>query len=228
MLCKQSLDISTLKAVVFDWDNTLAESRSSLVLAVNQVLSSYGLPDWEISSKKRNSDLSFRDNFKNIFGAKADEAYKKYTAVYLQNVASHITAFPRTLETIRFFRQHHIAVMIMTNKDRRLLEYELPLLFDPKLFDNIVCGHEAKQDKPYREHLFKTLYSVLSPEEITPETVWVIGDSPQDSRCAQSAGARAIRIGDSIWKEEENTLSKDILFFDSFCSFYDALRHANL
>ena len=51
------LDISKLQYVIFDWDNTLAESRSSLVAAVNQVLAEYNLPDWEISKEKRDCNL---------------------------------------------------------------------------------------------------------------------------------------------------------------------------
>ena len=42
-----TLDLSKLEYVIFDWDNTLAESRSTLVLSVNRVLKEYGLPDWE-------------------------------------------------------------------------------------------------------------------------------------------------------------------------------------
>ena len=37
-----TLDLSKLEYVIFDWDNTLAESRSTLVLSVNRVLKEYG------------------------------------------------------------------------------------------------------------------------------------------------------------------------------------------
>ena len=49
---KYDLNIKDLKAVVFDWDNTLAESRTALVFAVNKVLAEYGLKNWEIEKKK--------------------------------------------------------------------------------------------------------------------------------------------------------------------------------
>ena len=54
------LNIKNLKIAVFDWDNTLAESRTALVYSINQVLKEYGLNDWETEKKKRNNDLSFR------------------------------------------------------------------------------------------------------------------------------------------------------------------------
>ncbi len=219
---KKVLDISPLKVAVFDWDNTLAESRSTLVYAVNQVLPQYGLDPWEKVCHKRNPDLSFRDNFPLIFGKNADEAYEKYAQIYLQNVRRFISAFPKTHEVLAFLKNHGVKLMIMTNKDRRLLEYELPLLFDPDLFDNIVCGHEAQADKPDGNHLIFTLKDVMKPAEICPESVWVIGDSSVDSRCAQNAGARAIRIGQPIFGQTEQA-QKNVLYFDSFVDFYENL-----
>ena len=72
----EKLNLTELQYVLFDWDNTLAESRTALVATVNQVLSEYGLPSWEVSSRKRDRNLSFRDNFPNIFGPeKAAEAF---------------------------------------------------------------------------------------------------------------------------------------------------------
>ena len=47
------LNVSELQYVIFDWDNTLAESRNTLVLAVNRVLDEYGLPDWTQVRDKR-------------------------------------------------------------------------------------------------------------------------------------------------------------------------------
>lgn len=221
-----NLNITGLKTAVFDWDNTLAESRSTLVYAINQVSSQYGLEEWDIVKKKRDNNLSFRDNFPRIFGDKAEEAYDRYTKIYLQNVSQIITAFPKTHEVLAFFKQNGISVMIMTNKDRVLFDYELPLLFNPDIFDNIVCGHEAEEDKPYAGHLIWTVKGVLNSEQISPTSVWVIGDSPQDSACARAAGARPIRIGKPIWGNE-NEQETGICFFDSFVDFYQSLLLSN-
>ncbi len=216
------LNLKELKAAVFDWDNTLAESRTALVYCVNQVLQEYSMPEWDIVKAKRDNTLSFRDNFPRIFSDKASEAYEKYTKIYLQNVSKMITTFPKTLEVLQFLKSRGVKIMVMSNKDRKLLDYELPLLFNPALFDNVVCGHEAIKDKPYGEHLFWTLKDMFKPQQINRQNVWVIGDSPQDSACAKNAGALPIRIGKSIWEDETNDTS-GIIFFDSFVDFYKTL-----
>lgn len=222
----KELNIKGLKAAVFDWDNTLAQSRPPLVYAINTVLREYDMPDWETVKQLRDNNLSFKDNFPRIFGSNADEAYEKYKQIYLKIVKDLIRAFPKTTETLRFFKDNNVPVMIMTNKDRELLEYELPVLFDPALFDKIVCGHEAGRDKPEADHLIYTLQGFLNPFQINATNVWLIGDSPQDSGCAQRTGARAIRIGKDIWNDENETL-EDVLFFDSFVDFYQELLLSN-
>lgn len=218
----EKLNLQELKAAVFDWDNTLAESRTALVFCVNKVLQEYHLPQWEEVKGKRDNKLSFRDNFPRIFGDKAEEAYEKYTKIYLQNVGKMITVFPKTLEVLQLLKSQGVKLMVMSNKDRKLLNYELPLLFNPNLFDNVVCGHEASKDKPYGEHLFWTLKNMFTPQQINRQNVWVIGDSPQDSECAKNAGALPIRIGKSIW-EDETIDTSGIVFFDSFVDFYKTL-----
>lgn len=218
----EKLNLKELKAAVFDWDNTLAESRTALVFCVNKVLQEYNMPEWNIVKAKRDNTLSFRDNFPRIFGDKAAEAYEKYTKIYLKNVGRMITAFPKTLDVLQFLKSKGVKLMVMSNKDRKLLDYELPLLFNPEIFDNVVCGHEAPKDKPHGEHLLWTLKDIFTPQQINMQNVWVIGDSPQDSACAKNAGALPIRIGKSIW-EDETTDTSGIVFFDSFVDFYKTL-----
>lgn len=217
------LDISKLRYVLFDWDNTLAESRTALVKVVNQVLAEYGLPAWDEVKKYRDNDLSFRDNFPNIFGKeKAADAYERYAALYWDQVPSLIKTFPGVVETLEFFRRRQIPMIIVSNKDRRLLERELPILFNPDWFLRIVCGHEAARDKPYPEQIFYALAGLLKPEEITPPKVMMVGDSSQDSRCALAANARAVRIGCPIWGENEEP-QPAIEYFADFKGFYAAL-----
>lgn len=222
----EKLNLAELQYVLFDWDNTLAESRTALVATVNQVLSEYGLPSWEVSSRKRDRNLSFRDNFPNIFGPeKAAEAYRRYAELYLQNVPSMISTFPGVKETLSFFHDRGIPMIIMTNKDRRLLEFELPLLFVPELFARIVAGHEAPRDKPYPDHAFYSLRGLLKPEDFSPRKVWIVGDSSQDSSCALAAHALGVRIGRPIWNDEDD-LAPGIIRFDDFREFLKSLKNS--
>ena len=110
----QPLPIEKVKLVIFDWDNTLAETRTPLTFAVNKILKDYGMPDWEEVKKLRDTNLSFRDNFPRIFGSKAEEAYKKYAAIYLQNVKNLISSFKGTQEVLNWLKAHGIRTLAAT------------------------------------------------------------------------------------------------------------------
>jgi len=217
-----NFNISDIKAVVFDWDNTLAQSSPPLVYAVNEVLKDFHLPCWEIVKAKRDRDLSFRDNFPRIFGQNADQAYRTYKNIYLKIAPQMISRTPFAAEVLNYFKKRGIPILLMTNKDRELLEFELPILFDPEYFDCIVCGHEAMQDKPHGDHLFYTLNKCPLSQNICMKDVLVVGDSPQDSACALACGAKAVRIGKSSF-DELNLQNEDIIYFDSFVDFYESL-----
>ena len=216
----KTLELKHIKAVVFDWDNTLAQSRPALKYAVNQVLQSYHMPSWDEVKNKRDDNLSFRDNFPIIFKDKAHDAYEKYKKIYLKTAPDIITRTPYSLQVLNYFKKRGIPIFLMTNKDRTLLEFELPILFEPEYFDCIVCGHEAKKDKPYADHLLYTLEHCRFKGKICPKDVLVIGDSPQDSACAIACGATAVRIG-SLYDNENHC--DNIFYFDSFVDFYQSL-----
>lgn len=220
---KMNLDISQLRYVLFDWDNTLAETRTALVTVINEVLEEYQMPGWDEVKKRRDEDLSFRDNFPNIFGDKAEAAYHRYRELYKSQIESLISTFSCVQKTLDFFSRQHIPMIIMTNKDRLLLDLELPFLFNPSIFAKIVAGHEAPKDKPSPEHAYYSLQGYLKPEEITPQNVWIIGDSSQDSDCAIAANAQAIRIGKPIWNDDHK-IDERILYFDSFCKLLESLQ----
>ena len=216
------LDISKLKYALFDWDNTLAESRSSLVASVNEVLAFYHMPVWDEVKKKRDCNLSFKDNFPRIFGSLADEAYCRYREIYLRIMPRQIRTFPYVKEILEYLNCRGVQLYIVSNKERILLEKEKELLFPDIYFRKIVCGHEAPHDKPSPEQIFFALSGDIAADEVTPQQVWMIGDSPMDSLSALAAHALPIRIGRAIWGDEGEA-DKRIIYFNDFKEFYQNL-----
>ena len=217
------LNINKLQVVVFDWDGTLAQSNPPRVQAVNRVLEKHGLPCWDKVKDQRDEALSFMDNFPKIFGNNADEAYSEYCNLYLNLVKKDIKGYSKAKEVIELLRSKNVKITIMTNKDRHLLEAELPKLFPPEYFDRIVCGHEAPRDKPCAEHAIYTIKDFISIDSISPDTVWIIGDSKLDSLCATAINARPIRVNSQI-TSEERCQCKDVICFKNFEALYKALN----
>lgn len=212
-----------LQYILFDWDGTLADNAAVVLKSVSQVLNEYNLPGWEQMKSRRDPKLSLWDNFANLFGRQAEAAYERYLQIYKAATPAMVKAFPGAKETLDFFRNDGCEVMIMTNKDRRLLDIELPLLYAPDTFSRVVCGHEAPRDKPYPEHIFYTLRGLLTPVEITPEKVWMVGDSDQDSDCAIAAGALPVRVNQALFGGS-GYKSESIRYFQNFAELLTTLQ----
>ncbi len=221
----QNLNLQALKVAAFDWDNTLALDRAVLEDSIDEVLQANRMPKWQNIKTKRDKNLSFRDNFKVLFGQQAEELYEAYKEVYKRKVVNEIKRPQFAAETLDFLRDKGVQIVLITNKDRALLDFELPLLYESSLFAKIVCGHEAPQDKPNKAQLLFGVSGLI--EDINTDNVWMIGDSPMDSLCALSAGAKAIRIGKPIWEDDMVSDNRDIVFFTDFAEFYKALRENN-
>ena len=220
----QTLNVEKLRVAAFDWDNTLSLNRDVLVKSIDKVLVEYGLPKWEIVKDKRNPDLSFRDNFPLIFGDNFVAAYEKYCAYYRELAPNQVKAPVGAIDLLNLLRDKNVKVVVVTNKDRRLLEFELPFLYQPELFDNIVCGHEAPKDKPAPQQLEFAVQKFTT--NITSESVWMVGDSAMDSKCALAAGAKAVRIGNPIWGDAEKQDGRIIRFTD-FSSLLQSVKEQN-
>ena len=218
-----NLNISKLEVVIFDWDGTLAQSDAPRVKAINQILQKHCQPCWEEVKFRRDENLSFMDNFPNIFGTEADVAYCEFCELYINIIKKGILGYPMAKEVIEFLRAHGVKTAVMTNKDRQLLEAELPQLFPPEYFDRIVCGHEALRDKPCAEHALYTLNKLIDIDLISPDTVWIVGDSKLDNLCAEAIHARPIRINSQI-TSEERCQCKDVICFKNFEALYKALN----
>lgn len=216
------LNSAGLKVVLFDWDGTLAKSSPPRILSVNRVLAEYGLPDWNSVKSLRNADLSFMDNFPNIFGDKAPEAYEKYCRLYLEAIKQGFKGYPKAREVIELLRSRGVKTAVMTNKDRRLFDVELPLLFPKEYFDRTVCGHEAPRDKPFGDHALYTLKGLIDFDKISPDTVWIVGDSRLDNLCASAVHARPIRINHAPQPEEREECGA-MSYFEDYDAFYRAL-----
>ena len=217
------LNRDKLKVVIFDWDGTLAQSSPPRISAVNRVLKNYNLPEWEISKKLRDENLSFMDNFPRIFRQNSSAAYEMYCRFYLENIREAFYGFEGAESVIEKLRSFGVKIAIMTNKDRRLLEQELPLIYPIIYFDKIVCGHEAPRDKPCKEHALYTLQGLIDVKDITPDTVWIIGDSKLDSLCAAGINALPIRINNIICGDELQKCQNLICFRD-YNELYSAIE----
>jgi len=218
-----------VKAVIFDWDGTLADTRDAVVASMEFVLKKYGKCPWEITKNKyRDPTKSLKDNFVNFFGDLADSAYRDYLCYYQKHEIGKIMPVKGAVDFLYFCQNKNIDLFIVSNKEKLLLDQEVRACFPDICFRQILGNKGAIRNKPWPEPVWKILENVKY--EIAPENVWFVGDSKQDTDCAYNANVQPILLkGGNFWDEkyirQNITSNPKLLLFDSFD---DILRFAQV
>lgn len=213
----QNINLDKALYVLFDWDDTLAATRECHVISINEVLAEYNLPHWDEIKKLRDTSISLKNNFPNYFGKYAEEAFRKYAENYEKNTKKYVHKFPYVDEIISLLKLKNKKLMVISNKDKKLLEMDCQRLFSEGTFEKVVGVGEAPKDKPNPEHAYYALKEYLKPEEITRDNVWLVGDSKFDVDCAINANALPILVGKQLNRE-------NIVYYKNFEEFYKALK----
>ena len=182
------------KAILFDWDGTLAETRSAVVKAMEYTLALYHKEPWNITKQKyRDTTKSLKENFPNFFGNDYKQAYATYLNYYQQNAIKQIYPILNAEKFLNQCTQNNIEIYVISNKEKSLLLQEVKQCFPQITFKNILGNGDSLKNKPAPDPVFTALASASYP--INKNTVWLIGDSKQDTACALSANILPILIG---------------------------------
>lgn len=195
------------KIIAFDWDNTLALNREVVVNAMNKVLSKYGKAEWNIIKKeKRDKNKSLKENFINFFGEDLEkQAYNDYLNFY--NEFNYLLQAPENAkEMLYMLNKQNIYIIIVSNKERKLLLDEIKVLYNDIEFYKIMANGDSEKNKPDASPIFKAVEDLNL--EINCNNMWLIGDSNQDIDCAYNANIQPIlygkgKIADTEYFEEK-------------------------
>ena len=213
--------------IVFDWDNTLALNREVVVNAMNKVLSKYGKAEWDIIKKeKRDKNKSLKENFINFFGKDLEkQAYNDYLNFY--NEFNYLLQAPENAkEMLYMLNKKNIYIIIVSNKERKLLLDEIKVLYNDINFYKIMANGDSEKNKPDASPIFKAVEDLNL--EINYNNMWLIGDSNQDIDCAYNANIQPIlygkgKIADTEYFEEKKKATPpmvQILNFKEIIEFF--------
>lgn len=190
------------KAIIFDWDDTLAHTRNSVVESMEYVLKKYDKEPWDITKiKYRDTKKSLKENFPNFFGNYATEAYQDYLEYYIAFGYNNVKPVENALPFLELCKNYGIELYIISNKEKSLLLKEVNFCFPDIHFNNILGNGDALRNKPFADPVFKALDRVYY--KINEDNVWLIGDTKQDTECAYNAGVQPVLLGKGKFMDEK-------------------------
>jgi phosphoglycolate phosphatase len=183
------------KAILFDWDNTLADTWPLIHAALCDTLRAMGHEPWTLEKTKREVHRSMRDSFPELFGDRWEEAGRIYQKSYRSHRTIKLAALPYALELLKALKQKPgLYVAVVSNKIGTSLREEVAQLGWNQYFAKIIGAQDAAEDKPSKAPVLLA----LDGSNIEPgKHVWFIGDSLTDMECAYNSGCHPIFYGDA-------------------------------
>lgn len=197
-------DLTRPKAILFDWDNTLADTWPIIFHALTQTFQELGHEPWsfeEVKSGKRGIHRSLRESFPEIFGDEWQQAKDIYYRHFLENHLKMIRKLPGSDAILESISEKEIYSAVVSNKTGPYLRLEVEHLGWGHHFMKVIGAADAIEDKPSHA----PVHLALEGSGIKPgPDVWLVGDSETDLECARNAAIRPIIYRNMALAEKVN------------------------
>jgi phosphoglycolate phosphatase len=176
------------RAILFDFDLTLADSTRAIVECFSHAFREMGLPCPASDAITRTIGYPLPKAFETLCGDAdplSSQVFVKLFIARADQVMNELTTMlPHASETARDLRARGIRTAIVSTKFRyRILEI-LALRGLDDAFDVVLGGEDVREHKPHPEGLRLALARL----QIEPRDAWYVGDHPVDAQAAAGAG----------------------------------------
>ena len=181
------------RAVLFDFDGTLADTAPDLAAAVNRMRVEQGHEPLPIECLRPFASAGARGLLHAAYGIKPENAEygalrETFLEYYAERVCEQTRLFPGIAELLAELKARGIAWGIVTNKATRFTERIIAAL---KLApDCVACGDTTPHLKPHPAPLLHACSQV----RVGPADCTYLGDDLRDMKAAHAAGMRAIAV----------------------------------
>ncbi len=174
-----------LRAVLFDFDGTLADSYPAITASVNHVRSLHGLPPLSVAEVKPHVGRGPE----NLLGATCHVGdVKQNVAAYLAHHPSVLREGTRLLpgvyDTLRTLHEHGLRLAVCSNKAVAFTRELVKILAIAEFFTVVLGPEDAGLPKPAPNILF----TALSRLQLRADEVLYVGDMTVDIQTARAAG----------------------------------------
>jgi phosphoglycolate phosphatase len=175
------------RAVLFDFDYTLADSSAGAIECINFALAEMGLEGVSAEAACRTIGLSLNETFLSLAEHHEPHRCAEFYKLFVQRaeeVMSDLTElYDSVPATIQALRQRGLSLGIVSTKYRRRIHQVLEREALLHGFDVVIGGEDVAQHKPHPQGLFEAMQKL----ECSRASVVYVGDSVVDAELAKRA-----------------------------------------
>ena len=182
-----------IKAVLFDFDGTLADTAPDLGHALNRQRIARGMPALPIEQIRPQASAGSRGLLGLGFNIKpGDSDYEsmrdEFLDFYTQRLCHDTCLFPGVDELLDHLETRNLPWGIVTNKPARFAHPLIKMLGLAQRVACVICGDETTNTKPHPESLLTASNKIA----ISPAHCIYLGDDIRDVQASLAAGMQPI------------------------------------
>ena len=213
------------KVIIFDFDGTLCDTRSNIIIAFRATMERLGLEMRNEETCDATIGLTLRDGFKSMYpdfdDAKIDYCVETYRQIFAERRKELMPdLFPGVKETLEALRKRGYRMTIATSRLTDSLMLFMRHHGIDHYFEYAVGSDSVTHHKPHPEPALKTLAAL----NIAPSEAIMVGDMPVDIAMAHNAGIRAIGVDYGNATREELEAAEADWIVDSITKILEIIK----
>lgn len=181
------MERSKQKAVIFDFDYTLGDSTSGIVLSINHALEKLGYSAKDRESIRKTIGLSLKETFFALTGNHDEEEADLFSNYFKEQadlvMTDHTKLYCDAAEVLQSLKRDGCKIGIVTTKFHYRIEQILTKFGVLDLVDLIVGAEDVKIEKPDPEGLLWAIDAL----QLKRDDILYVGDSLVDAQTANNA-----------------------------------------
>ena len=184
--------MSKIKAILFDFDGTLADTNALIVRTFQETLAEL-LPERHFPMEEILSFIgpTLEQTGRLVFGDDGKAFAIAYRAVNDKYHDDMISAYPGVVDMIASLKNHGYKLAIVSSKKRDFLIRGMKCVGLYDYFDYILGGDDVDNPKPHAEPVLKA----VNHYGLTPGECIMVGDNEHDIEAAGAAGVTSVGVG---------------------------------
>ncbi|MBU7023449.1 MAG: HAD-IA family hydrolase [Theionarchaea archaeon] len=191
-----------IRAVLFDFDYTLADTSRGVIECVRVALEEMGLPAVSAERVRETIGMSLRETFRHVSEEGNEERSNEFERLFLKRadevMADLAVMYERARESVQQLRDQFLLGIVSTKfryRIQTILKREKML----SAFNVVIGGEDVIHHKPHPEALLKAV-DLLG---CSPDEVIYVGDSTVDAEAARRASIRFVAVLSGVTGREE-------------------------